>query len=487
MKINVDDLIWFDTQSCFIGGCWQKPKSDNYISLIDPSDGQEICKIARSMKDDVDLSVASAKNALSGEWGNYTALDRSRMLQKIRSLVKEKIDVLAKLESLDVGKPLAQSKADANALERYLEFYSGAADKIHGDTIPYQSGYTVYSLREPHGVTAHIIPWNYPMQIIGRSVVAALTMGNAVVLKPSEDACLTALAFADICREAGLPKGALNVLSGLGREAGQMLSEHPDVNHISFTGSVSVGSQIQKNAARNIVPVTLELGGKSPQIVFSDANIDEAVPFLLKAGLQNAGQTCSASSRIIIQSSIYSKVEEVLIEAYKNLSVGPAIEDFDVGPLISNKQVKTVERYLKFGSDLIKLAEAKINPHSCSKGSFVAPTLFGDVDPQHILAQEEIFGPIQVLIPFSDEEEAVKIANGTKYGLVAGLWTKDGSRQMRMAKSIKAGQIFINNYGAGGGVELPFGGVGHSGFGREKGIEALNSFSILKTVAVNHG
>jgi aldehyde dehydrogenase (NAD+) len=235
------------------------------------------------------------------------------------------------------------------------------------------------------------------------------------------------------------------------------------------------------------VPVTLELGGKSPQIVFSDANIDEAVPFLLKAGLQNAGQTCSASSRILIQNSVYSKVERILTEAYKKLSVGPAIEDFDVGPLISKKQAKTVESFLKFGSDLNKLAEAKINPLSCSRGSFVAPTLFGDLDPQHMLSQEEIFGPIQVLIPFNDEEEAVKIANGTKYGLVAGLWTKDGSRQMRMAKSIKAGQIFINNYGAGGGVELPFGGVGHSGFGREKGIEALNSFSILKTVAVNHG
>jgi len=487
MTINIDDLLWFDTKNCFINGCWKKPKSDNYITLIDPSNGQETCKIARSMKDDVDLSVASAKNALNGEWGNYSALDRSRMLQKIGNLVKGKIDVLAKLESFDVGKPLTQSKADANALARYLEFYSGAADKIHGDTIPYQNGYTVYSFREPHGVTAHIIPWNYPMQIIGRSVVAALTMGNAVVLKPSEDACLTALAFADICREAGLPKGALNVLTGLGYEAGKMLSEHPDINHISFTGSVSVGSQIQKSAANNIVPVTLELGGKSPQIVFSDANIDEAVPFLLKAGLQNAGQTCSASSRILIQNSVYSKVERILTEAYKKLSVGPAIEDFDVGPLISKKQAKIVESFLKFGSDLNKLAEAKINPLSCSRGSFVAPTLFGDVDPQHMLAQEEIFGPIQVLIPFNDEEEAVKIANGTKYGLVAGLWTKDGSRQMRMAKSIKAGQIFINNYGAGGGVELPFGGVGHSGFGREKGIEALNSFSILKTVAVNHG
>ena len=209
---------------------------------------------------------------------------------------------------MDVGKPLTQSKADASALARYLEFYSGAVDKIHGETIPYQNGYTVYTLREPHGVTGHIIPWNYPMQIIGRSVVGALAMGNAVVLKPSEDACITALAFGEICREAGLPNGVINIVPGYGNEAGEYLSNHPGINHISFTGSVEVGSKIQQNASKNIVPVTLELGGKSPQILFEDADIKKAIPFLLKAGLQNAGQTCSASSRILVQDSIYSKV-----------------------------------------------------------------------------------------------------------------------------------------------------------------------------------
>ena len=375
---------------------------------------------------------------------------------------------------------------DAIALARYLEFYSGAADKIHGETIPYQNGYTVYTLREPHGVTAHIIPWNYPMQIIGRSVIGALTMGNAVVLKPSEDACLTALAFADICREANLPKGALNVVTGYGSETGEILSKHSGINHISFTGSVPVGTKIQKNAAENIVPVTLELGGKSPQIVFSDANISQAIPFLIKAGLQNAGQTCSASSRILIQKSIYTKVEKALADEYKNLTVGPAIQDFDLGPLISKKQVNMVQKYLNLGLDLKKIAELKLSD-KLENGSFISPTLFGMVDPSHALAQEEIFGPVQVLIPFDDEEEAIKIANGTKFGLVAGIWTNDGSRQLRMAKKIKAGQVFINNYGAGGGVELPFGGTGHSGYGREKGFEALNSFSTIKTIAINHG
>ena len=326
---TLEKLIWFDTQKCFIDGVWQYPNSNNYLHLLNPSSGKEICRIARCSDKDVNLAVSAARHSLSSEWGKFSALERGRVLQKIGFLVKDKIDFLSKIESIDVGKPLTQSKADAMALARYLEFYSGAADKIHGDTIPYQNGYTVYTLREPHGVSAHIIPWNYPMQIIGRSVIGALTMGNAVVLKPSEDACLTALAFADICREANLPKGALNVITGYGSETGELLSKHPGINHISFTGSVPVGTKIQKNAAENIVPVTLELGGKSPQIVFSDANISQAIPFLLKAGLQNAGQTCSASSRILIQKSIYSKVEKALAYEYKNLTIGPAIQDFD--------------------------------------------------------------------------------------------------------------------------------------------------------------
>ena len=481
------ELIWFDTTKCFIDGAWEKPVSKKYIELFDPSNNSPICKIPRSNKSDVNLAVQAAQNSLSSNWGSFSSLERGRILNKIGLLVQDKIDRLAKIESLDVGKPLTQSKADASALARYLEFYSGAVDKIHGETIPYQNGYTVYTLREPHGVTGHIIPWNYPMQIIGRSVVGALAMGNAVVLKPSEDACITALAFGEICREAGLPDGVINIVPGYGNEAGEYLSNHPGINHISFTGSVEVGSKIQQNASKNIVPVTLELGGKSPQILFEDADIKKAIPFLLKAGLQNAGQTCSASSRILVQDSIYSKVENLLVKEYKNLSIGPAIQDYDLGPLISKKQAERVKKYLSLGEDLKQLVKLSLENNEFEKGNFVLPSLFGNVQPDHVLAQEEIFGPVQVLIPFKDEEEAIRIANGTKFGLVAGIWTKDGSRQMRMAKQLKAGQVFINNYGAGGGVELPFGGVGHSGFGREKGFEALKGFSVIKTVAVNHG
>ncbi|MEP3280449.1 MAG: aldehyde dehydrogenase family protein, partial [Stappiaceae bacterium] len=402
-------------------------------------------------------------------------------------LVLENADTLARLEARDVGKPLKQAHADVRALARYLEFYGGAADKIHGSTIPYLGGYTVYTLREPHGVTGHIIPWNYPMQIIGRSVGAALAMGNTVVLKPAEEACLTALAFADICRQAGLPAGVLNVVPGLGVEAGAALAAHGSVRHISFTGSVGVGKVIQSTAAQNVVPVTLELGGKSPQLVFDDADIEAALPFLVNAGIQNAGQTCSASSRILVQRGVYDQIVEKMSVRYAELRVGPALADLDVGPVISPRQKEIVRGFLEQGSNLNKVGEGKIVVDAPADGSYVAPTLFADVAPDHPLAQQEIFGPVQVVIPFEDEEEALSIANGTDFGLVASVWSANGGRQMRLAKKIRSGQVFLNNYGAGGGVELPFGGTGLSGHGREKGFEALYGFSILKTVAALHG
>ena len=372
-------------------------------------------------------------------------------------------------------------------MARYMEFYGGAADKVMGETIPYLDGYTVYTLREPHGVTGHIVPWNYPMQIAGRTVGAALAMGNACVLKPAEEACLTSLALADLAREAGFPAGALNVVPGLGEEAGAALAAHPGVRHLSFTGSVAVGALVQEAAARHVAPVTLELGGKSPQLVFADADLDRALPFLVNAGIQNAGQTCSASSRILVERKIYGEVVERMAARYKTLKVGPADADLDVGPLISERQKSIVSRFIAEGADLKMAATARIVEDAPKGGYYVAPTLFADVGPTHRLAQEEIFGPVQVVIPFEDEAEAIAIANGTGYGLVAGVWTADGGRQMRLAKALRAGQVFLNNYGAGGGVELPFGGVGKSGHGREKGFEALYGFSALKTVAAWHG
>ena len=476
-----------EPEKCMIGGRWISPASNECLSLINPSDGSVLCDIAKGGKEDIDQAVLAAENALRSIWGKSTAAERGRILARLGHLVLEHTEELATLEAKDVGKPYKQARADVLALARYMEFYAGAADKLHGQTIPYLDGYTVYTLREPHGVTGHIIPWNYPMQIIGRSVGAALATGNACVLKPAEEACLTALAFAELANKAGLPDGALNVVPGLGSEAGAALTRHKGVHHISFTGSVEVGKLIQKTAADNVVPVTLELGGKSPQVVFEDADLEASLPFLVNAGIQNAGQTCSASSRILVHQSLYEEVVSKMAKRYDALQAGPAMDDWDVGPLVSHRQKQLVEGFLANGTDLKLVGRGKILEDAPSGGAYVAPSLFAGVHPDHILAQDEIFGPVQVIIPFQDEDEAVAIANGTNFGLVASCWTTDGARQMRMAKKLRAGQVFLNNYGAGGGVELPFGGVGLSGHGREKGFEALYGFTTLKTVAALHG
>lgn len=478
--------LWFDPGKCLIGGAWVAPEGGQSLPLLNPSTGALIGEIARGQAADVDAAVAAARRAFDGGWARVPAAERGRILMRLGKLVEAHVDALARIEALDVGKPLKQARADALALARYCEFYGGAADKLTGETIPYLDGYTVYTLREPHGVTAHIVPWNYPMQIIGRSVGAALAAGNCCVLKPAEDACLTALAFAALAREAGLPDGVLNVVTGLGREAGAALSGHQGIDHISFTGSVDTGRMIQAAAAKHVKPVTLELGGKSPQLVFVDADLDAALPFLVNAGIQNAGQTCSASSRILVQRKVYDEVVARVAERYAALRVGQAMADLDVGPLISARQKSIVNGFLALGADLDRVAEG-ILTDAPEGGNFVAPTLFAGVPASHALARDEIFGPVQVIIPFEDEVEAVTIANGTDYGLVAAIWSRNGARQMRLAKAIRAGQVFINNYGAGGGVELPFGGVGKSGHGREKGFEALYGFTTLKTVAALHG
>lgn len=478
----------FDSRQVFIKGHWQNTSTGQTLPIQDPSTGQVVGEIGKGSALDIDEAVMAAQAASEGEWGHLTATERGRILMKMSALVQDKVETLARIEALDVGKPLNQSRNDARALARYFEFYAGACDKLTGETLPYQNGFTVYTLREPHGAAGIIIPWNYPMQIVGRAVGGALAAGNSCVVKPAEDASASTLAIAAIAQEAGIPVGALNVVTGLGDEVGAALSGHPDLDHVSFTGSVATGRLIQTATAANVKPVTLELGGKSPHIVFDDCDLDQAMPTLVNACMQNAGQTCSAASRVLAQRGIYDEVKSRMVAMYQKLVSGPALDDHDLGPLVSSKQKAIVSSYIEQGKAELNLAaEGRLAAGAPETGHYVRATLFSEVSPDHRLAQEEIFGPVQVLTPFADEEEAVHLANGTPYGLIAGVWTQDGSRQMRMARRIKSGQVFLNNYGAGGGVELPFGGVGQSGHGREKGFEALYEFTRLKTVAAFHG
>ena len=472
-----------------IDGGWRESLGGGTIPAIDPSDGGRFGSLARGTAEDVDAAVRAARAAQDGEWGRMPAFERGRVLARLGQLVLEKADELAALEARDVGKPLRQARADALALARYLEFYGGAADKVHGATIPYQAGYTVMTLREPHGVTGHIIPWNDPMQVLGRSIGAALAMGNAAVLKPAEDASMSVLMVGKLALEAGLPAGALNIVTGYGEEAGAALAAHPGIDHVSFTGSVEAGRLVQQAAATHGCPVILELGGKSPQIVFADADLEVALPLIVGAAIQNAGQTCSAGSRLLVEDSAYNAVVGAVAERFHMLDVGPAAADLDCGPLISQKQKIRVEGYLAQAHKdrLLIMAEGKIAPDAPAEGFYARPTLLGDVPPEHALAQDEVFGPVLVAMRFADEAEAIRLANGTRYGLAAGVWTRRGGRQLRLARALKVGQVFINNYGAGGGVELPFGGMKASGFGREKGFEALYGFSALKTIAIRHG
>ena len=472
--------------------------SGETIAVTDPSDGQVFAHLARGNAEDIRKAVAAARNAADGgAWSQLAPVERGRLLHKLSDAILAHHDELWRLEMRDCGKPVKQAKADATAVARYFEYYAGACDKLHGVTIPYTPGFAVMTFYEPHGVTGHIIPWNYPMQIFGRSVGGALAAGNACVVKPAEDACLSLLRIAELTAECGFPGGALNIVTGYGHEAGQALADAESIDHISFTGSARVGTLIAQSAAKRHVPVTLELGGKSPQIVFADAKLDEAIPVIINAIIQNAGQTCSAGSRLLIEASAYERVLAAVGERIKALKVGPAAMDCDVGPLIRANQLDRVNGFLSSvrperseGFDTRNsaiVAQGQIIPEAPVTGFYAKPTLIADVPADAALAQDEVFGPVLAAMSFKDEADAIRLANSTAYGLVAGVWTENGGRAMRMARAVKSGQVFINNYGAGGGVELPFGGVKSSGYGREKGFEALYGFSVMKTVVVKHG
>lgn len=458
------------------------------LDMINPCDGKAFATIPDSDEADIDVAVKAAQSALDGEWGRMAPVERSRILHRWAQLIENHFDELSELESLDTGKPITAGRADITATARYFEFYAGAADKLHGQVIPYLDGYSVNVHRVPYGVTAHIIPWNYPAQQYGRSVAPALAVGNAAVVKPSEDACLSTLKISELGMEAGLPAGALNVVTGLGDQAGAALANHVGINFMSFTGSPRVGTLVQQATANNHVGCTLELGGKSPQLIFNDADLDKALPVVVKAIIQHAGQTCSAGSRILVQKDIYEEFMAQVAVRFKEVTVGTPEMDVDCGPVMNKKQQTLVNdfRQTAIGSGIELLAQGSFEAGLDQNGFWVQPALFGKVPRDHQLACEEVFGPVLSAIPFADEDDAVQVANQTDYGLVGSIWTRDGDRQQRVAKRMQCGQVFINNYGAGGGVELPFGGMKKSGHGREKGFVALEHFTTTKTIVHYH-
>lgn len=458
------------------------------IETMDPSTGATLAVVAKATPDDIDAAVKAAQGAMeSKNWGGLAPAARGRLLHAMSQAIGRRAEELAELESRDNGKPLRQARTDVLVAARYFEFYAGVADKIMGNTIPLAPGFLDFTIREPIGVSAQIVPWNYPIQIGARGVAPALAAGCAVVLKPSSEAPMTAIRLGEIALECGLPAGVLNVVPGTGSEAGRALASHPGINQLTFTGSVDVGIEVAKMAAENVVPVVMELGGKSPNVVFVDADLDATIAGVANAIFQNAGQTCSAGSRLLVERAAHDAFVERLAARARSMRLGPGVEDPDMGPIISRRQLETIERYVAIGREEgaeVVAGGRRPDDDRLKAGYFFEPTVLDRVGADTQVAQQEIFGPVLSILTFDDLEEAVALANRTVYGLVAGVWTRDINKALTLASRVKAGQVFINTYGAGGGVELPFGGYKKSGYGREKGLEALASYTQVKNVCV---
>ncbi|HET7480332.1 MAG TPA: aldehyde dehydrogenase family protein, partial [Rubrobacteraceae bacterium] len=446
--------VQVESYPAIIGG--EKVNGSRTFEVLDPSTGEPFAEVARCGEAEIDQAVAAAREAHESTWRRTTPAERARILHKISELLRRDHEELARMESLDTGKPLKQAKADATVAARYFEFYANTIESFYGDTIPAMADTFVYTLREPFGVTAHIIPWNYPIQIGCRSVAPALAVGNCCVMKPAEEAPLTPIKLGELALEAGLPPGALNIVPGFGEEAGAPLAAHTGIDHVAFTGSVEVGQLVSKAAADNVIPVTLELGGKSPNVVFADADIESAVPVIVNSIIQNAGQTCAAGSRLLVEGRVQDQVVEAVAKRFGEIKIGPGLEDPDLGPIISREQLERVNSYVQAGKDEAELLAGGDTPRDdrLRGGFFFEPTLFGGVSPGDRLAQEEVFGPVLVASSFDDLEEAAQIANNTEYGLVAAVWTRDVGKAHWLAREIRSGQVFVNTYGAGGGVEM---------------------------------
>lgn len=469
-----------DQYELLIDGDHVPAESGDTFVTVDPASEDRLAEVAAGKEEDIDLAVESAKRALA-DWREIAPEDRGRILHSIADRIRSDKDRLARLETRDNGKPLSQAESDVEGCARYFEYYAGIADKIHGDSIPLTREYIDYTIREPLGVTAQIIPWNFPINLVGRTIAPALAAGNVAVAKPAEQTSLSALEVGEIALEAGLPAGVLNVVPGFGAEAGAALASHRNINGLSFTGSVATGRQVGKLAVDNVTPVHLELGGKNPNVVFPDADIEQALENTITAiVMTNAGQVCSAGSRLLIHEDIHEEFVDELASRVEALSIGPGIDDPDVGPLVSADQHEKVTKYIDIGREEVgePVAGGGVPDRD---GYFVEPTIFDDVDNEMRIAQEEIFGPVLSVTEFSDENEAIELANSVDYGLVAGISTSDGGRAHRFARDVQAGQVYINEW-FGGGVETPFGGYKQSGFGREKGLEAIESYTQVKNV-----
>jgi len=470
-----------------IDGAWVAPDSGNSTKSCDPATGHSFATVPLGNINDVDRAVESSKRALKGEWRATTPLERARVLARTAALIRRDAGLLARVETLDSGKPIREARGDVETAAGYFEYYAGIADKLQGASIPLGPDFMSFTLHEPVGVTAHIIPWNFPLVTTARGAAPALAAGNTCVIKPALITSLTALMLAGILKEAGLPDGVYNVVTGRGSEVGDHLTSHPDVAHVTFTGSVATGISVMKSAADTIASTTMELGGKSPVVVLGDADIDAAVTGTMKAIFMNAGQVCSSGSRLVVERPVHARMLERLVEKAAALELGHGLDDADLGPLVSAAQLKSVSGYVEDararGCSIATggQAQAPEGIQGLENGFFMQPTIIDDLKLDDRLVQEEIFGPVLAVQIVDSADEAIEAANNTPFGLCGGIYTKDVTKALRFARDMEAGQIFINQYFAGG-IPTPFGGVKNSGFGREKGLAALASYTQIKCI-----
>ena len=468
----------------FIGNRWVEPIVPAYLETFNPATEEVIATFARSGPADVDAAVRSAHAAMSDEWALISPADRGKLLFRLADLIAADRDRLARLETLNVGKPLKDSLGDIDGVCATLRYNAGAADKMEGSTIPLASTFIDFTLLEPLGVTAHIVPWNFPLGMAMRSMAPALAAGCPCVLKPAEQSPLSALGMAELVQEAGFPPGVINIVTGLGEEAGEELVRHPLMRGITFTGSVEVGRRIMATAAQGIKPVVLELGGKNPMIVFADADLDRAVNDAAMASFENCGQVCSSSSRYLLAPQIRDEFIERLMARAAALSIGPGIDNHDIGPLVSPAQYDRVLGYIKSGTaQNARLRCGGGRPPQLERGHFVQPTIFDRVTPDMTIAREEIFGPVGVAIDINSEDEAVGISNGLGYGLAAGVYTQDIGRALSVARRLEHGSVWINGWWMGG-VQAPTGGMKESGIGRERGLAGVRNYLQTKNIAI---